>query len=288
MTILTDFPIDAIYPVQPFENTITIATCKGNIVGTYKGTNKGKSVYLGFRPRDNQSASLGKETRWLFDILSAMNAYPPSGVFNDYNDNPDYLSRNNPYMFTRFPNSTIAVAPHYKDIEEGWEGGFARNREKDEQIVKELNLKPNIIELKDFKVWGHTVTYQGNRAMAFRVVDGNLLAFAGSGSKEINIDGKTFTFADNPVHYIAWAPVPQNRYVENGAIAIIFVNGNGNIFIPFKAPQNKPFEIVAEGATPGSPGEKIPFEYSATEGKVTIALTPNSLNKLLYIVPSSQ
>ena len=288
MTVLTDFPIDSIYPIQPLENTTIIATCKGNTVGTYKEINKGKAVYLGFRPRDNQSASLGKETRWLFDILSAMNAYPPSGIFNNYNDNPDYLSRNNPYMFTRFPNGTIAVAPHYKDIEEGWEGGFARNREKDEQIVKELNLKPNVIELTDFKVWGHTVTYQGNRAMAFRTVDGQLLAFAGSGSKEINIDGKTFTFADNPVHHIAWAPVPQNRYVKNGAVATILINGNGNAYIPFKAPQNKPFEIIAEGTTPGSPGEKIPFEYSETEEKLTIALTPASINKLLYIVPLSQ
>jgi hypothetical protein len=96
------------------EGTTILATCKGNIVGTCKQINTGKAVFLGFRPRDNQSESLGKETRWLFDILSAMNAYPVSGTFQDYNDNPDYLSRNTPYMFPRFPNGTIAVAPHYK------------------------------------------------------------------------------------------------------------------------------------------------------------------------------
>jgi len=287
MTVLTDFPIDFIYPIQSFENSTPIAICKNHVIGTHRQVNKGKAVYLGFRPRDNQSASHGKETRWLFEILSAMNAYPPSGVFENYNDNPDFLSRNNPYMFTRFPNGTIAVAPHYKDIEECWEGGFARNREKDEQVVKELNLKPNTIELTDFKVWGHTVSYQGNRAMAFRFSEGHLLAFAGSGSKEITINGKSYIFADSPVHYIAWAPVPKICYVENGAIAAIFVNGTGNIYIPFKSPENKPLEIIAEGPTPGSVGEKIPFEYSESDGKLIISLTPNVLNKLLYIVPKS-
>ncbi len=286
MTVLTDFPIDYIYPVQPGDNITTIAICKNNIVGTYKQVNNGKAVYLGFRPRDNQSASLGKETRWLFDILSAMNAYPPSGTFENYNDNPDYLSRHNPYMFTRFPNGAIAVAPHYKDIEENWEGGFARNREKDAQVVKELNLKPNTIELTDFKIWGHTVSYQGTRAMAFRFTEGNLLAFAGSGSKEITVDGQTFVFADNPLNFIAWAPVPKIRYVEKGAIATVIASGNGKIYIPFKSPENKSFEIIAEGPQPGTPGEKIPFEY--LDGKIVITLTPNTQNKLLYIVPISQ
>ncbi len=288
MTVLTDFPVDYIYPVQPSEGTATLATCKGNIIGTCRQTNAGKTVFLGFRPRDNQSESLGKETRWLFDILSAMNAYPPSGTFQDYNDNPDYLSRNTPYMSSRFPNGTIAVAPHYKDIEEGWEGGFARNNEKDEQIVKQLNLKPNSIDLTDFKVWGHTVSYQGLRAMAFRVSNGELLAFTGANSKEISIDGKAFIYSDNPVAFIAWAPVPQNRYVENGAIATIMANGNGNIYIPLKPIPGNTFEIIAEGPTPGSVGESIQTQYSEIDAKLTVPLTPNILNRLLYVVPKPQ
>jgi hypothetical protein len=191
-------------------------------------------------------------------------------------------------MFSCFPNGTIAVAPHYKDIEEGWEGGFARNNEKDEQIVKQLNLKPNSIDLTDFKVWGHTVSYQGLRAMAFRVSNGELLAFTGANSKEINIDGKAFIYSDNPVAFIAWAPVPQNRYVENGAIATIMANGNGNIYIPLKPIPGNTFEIIAEGPTPGSVGESIQTQYSETDAKLTVPLTPNILNRLLYVVPKPQ
>jgi hypothetical protein len=63
-TILTDFLVDRIYPVEPDAGAETIARVGTNIVGTYRATGKrGSATFLGFRPRDDQSASLGAEVR---------------------------------------------------------------------------------------------------------------------------------------------------------------------------------------------------------------------------------
>ena len=74
----------------------------------------GIACYCGFRPRDDQSASLGYETRTLFEILNACNAYPSTGKFV-VNDNPSYLSRTGEYFVSSFPNSTTMVV-HYRHM----------------------------------------------------------------------------------------------------------------------------------------------------------------------------
>jgi hypothetical protein len=58
MTVLTDFPVDYIYPVH-FEALLLSQHAKANYWDMQ--TNKcRKDRILGFRPRDNQSESLGK------------------------------------------------------------------------------------------------------------------------------------------------------------------------------------------------------------------------------------
>jgi hypothetical protein len=73
-----------------------------------------------------------------------------------------------------------------------------------------------------------------------------------------------------------------------GAIATIMATGNGKIYIPLKPIPGNIFEVIAEGPTPGSIGEKIQTQYSETDAKLTITMTPNILNKLLYVVPKPQ
>lgn len=288
MPILTNFVVDYTYPISTNDGTIPIAMCKNRIVGSEKTVNGkgGKLIYLGFRPRDNQSGSLGKESKWLFDILCAYNAYPPSGKFPECNDNPEYLSRTSQYVFTRFPNGAIGIAPHLKDIEESWEGGFARNLEKDKLIMQQLNLPPHIIELSEMKIWGHTVTYFGRRAVAFRVDESsNLIAFAGSNCKEITIDGKQHVFSETPLDFVGWAPVPEERKTENGAIIVGIVSGSGTLSIPITQPIFKNYLVFAEGSIPGTIEERIPSEYIPSEKILKVTLSPSMQRKIFYILP---
>ncbi len=288
MPILTNFPVDYIYPITLNETAKPIAKCKDKIVGSVKlsKTQNGRAIYLGFRPRDNQSGSLTKETRWLFDILCTYNAYPPTGKFPNYNDNPEYLSRNGKYVITQFPNGAIAIAPHLKDIEESWHGGFARNPEKDNQIIQQLNLPPNTIELNEAKICGHTINYSGTRAVAFRTdTSSNLIAFAGSNSKEITINGKTYVFSDTPLNFVGWAPVPEERKVENGAIMILIASGSGTLSIPMNQFNFDDYLAIAEGIIPGTPGESVPSEYIPSDKILKIPLKASIQGKIIYILP---
>ena len=91
-TVLTDFLVDRIYPVEAGAGCEVVARADGRIVGTIRKTQKGSASYFGFRPRDDQSASLGYETRTLFEILHAVGAYPSSGKFGGVNDNPSVVA----------------------------------------------------------------------------------------------------------------------------------------------------------------------------------------------------
>ena len=81
-TILTDFIVDRIYPITLLNNAYPIAEVDGKIIGGASKYGKGSTYYFGFRPRDDQSASLGYETRTLFEILNATGAYSPTGNLN--------------------------------------------------------------------------------------------------------------------------------------------------------------------------------------------------------------
>lgn len=89
-------------------------------MGTIRKTQKGSASYFGFRPRDDQSASLGYETRTLFEILHAVGAYPSSGKFGGVNDNPSVVSRTSDYFVTAFPNTTTVIVKHYRTHRESW------------------------------------------------------------------------------------------------------------------------------------------------------------------------
>ncbi|MCL2330207.1 MAG: hypothetical protein FWC56_02780, partial [Phycisphaerae bacterium] len=79
MQILTDFLVDRVYPLQPAFGITVLACVKDHVVGTArKSSTGGRAVVLAFRPRDDQSGSLGHEERHWFDILYALGAYPPT------------------------------------------------------------------------------------------------------------------------------------------------------------------------------------------------------------------
>lgn len=282
--VLTDFMVDRIYPVVPNEGIQTVARAKDRIVGTCRTlSGGGTATFLGYRPRDDQAKSLGYDPRNWFDVLTALGAYTGTGRFAGINDNTEHISRTTDYLACRFPNGAIAITRHLKDLEEAWPGGFARDQKWDADYIKRCPPPSEALELRDMKVNGHTVTYDGQQAVTFRVNDaGDLIAFAGSACKQITIDGKTTVFADRDIPQLAWAPVREDRRVPGGAILQIMVYGTGQIRIPARTLPAS-LRIFTEGATPGSKGTLVP---SHRDGDTLIFdITPEFQGRWTYGVP---
>jgi len=285
MTVLTDLLVDRIYPVAPRQGARPLAWVTRHLVGTLRRLDGGGvAVFLGFRPRDDQSASLGHESRWWFEILDRLGAYPPTGRFPGVNDHPDHLSRTTDLLVCRFPNGAVGIAPHLRRLQECWPGGFARNHEEDQALVERLDLPSEEFALEAFKVQGHEVTCRGRGAMTFRCDGhGRPVAFAGQGSDRITVDGREWVFADQPLATAAWAPVHPSRRVPGGATMLMFFEGTAGVRIPaVEVPD--PFELVVEGPLPGSRGRTIPAARQADS--LVFQLQPRDAGRWLYVVPS--
>ncbi len=283
--ILTDFLPDRIYPATAQAGVGVVARVQDRVVGTRRALpGGGSATYLGFRPRDDQSKSLGVELRTWFEVLNTLGAYPATGKWKSVNDNTEAVSRTTPYLACRFPNGAIAIAPHFRETVEGWHGGFARNKEQDEAYLKEHPLPSDALDLKEFKVNGRRVTFKGTHAVTFRADSaGRLLAFAGSQCQEITIDGKRTVFADKPIGQLAWAPIQDARKVPGGAVLQIMVYDKGTIRIPAQHLPSK-LVVVAEGATPGSKGEIV--QSSLQGGVLSVTVDEKSQGRWLYAVPA--
>jgi hypothetical protein len=278
--ILTDMLPDHVYPVTPRAGTRGLAQVKRWTVGTGRVLDGGGlAVFLGFRPRDDQSASLGYDVRTWFDILDALGSYPGDG-------NTERLSRTSELVCTRFPNGATAIAPHLKLMEENWPGGFARDPEADRKALAENPVPSDALHLAGLQVNRHTVVYDGTGAMAFRTdTRGNLVAFAGAHAREVTVDGRRTVFANAPLDEIGWAPVAAARYINGGALMQILVRGAaGRVTVPIvNAPANA--VLVAEGPKPGSRGAAVPARFE--NGGVTFEVTPAIAGRWLYVVPAS-
>ena len=256
--ILTDFLVDCIYPVEPEAGAEMVARVGQDIVGVHRTVAQtGSATFLGFRPRDDQAASLGAEVRTWFEILLALGAYPASRPDQSPNDNPDVVSRTTPYVACRFPNGTTSVAAHYRTHVESWPGGFHRDAKQDQEILAKNPLPSPALELRDLRVNGHRVTYDGDLAMAFRLDGaGSLAAFAGYKCRQIAIDGREFAFASAPMALAAWAPVLPQRRVPGGATMEIWVQGEADMSLPLPAGVARG-ELYFQGARLGSIGDKV-------------------------------
>lgn len=285
--ILTHLLPDRIYPVQPQKDAEPIAYVQNAVVGTRRRVEGGgQAVFLGYRPRDDQAASLGYETRNWFEVLHALGAYPPTGLLGHTHDNTEYLSRTTPYLCCHFPNGAISIARHFCTVPELWEGGWARNAQADQAYLQQHPLPPDDIHLDNFPIHGHRVSYKGSSAVTFRVDEHhNLVAFAGKDSQQIQIDSITTVFADKPMPLVAWAPVPLACRVPDGAILRLYISGEGEVRIPIGF-NTEAVELVAEGAKPGSRGETIPSQ--CRENKLIFSIRPPYSNRWLYVVPKNK
>jgi hypothetical protein len=275
--ILTDFLPDHVYPVKPRAGTAEVARVKLWTVGTHRAlAGGGTATFLGYRPRDDQSRSLGYETRNWFEVLDALGAYPGAG-------NTERVSRATGYLATRFPNGAVAVAPHLTQMEESWEGGFSRNPETDRKAMAANPPPPETVRLDRFVAGPHTVSYNGSGALTFRVDStGRLAAFAGNHCREITIAGRRTVFADQEMEQIGWAPVTEVRRVPGGAAAQIFVRGSGRVRIPVPGIGDGA-ALIAEGAKPGSRGTTVAGQVRAGEAAFTV--TAEISGRWVYVVP---
>jgi hypothetical protein len=280
-TILTDFLPDHTYPVLPAEGTEAVARVHEDLVGTCRRSGSGLACFLGFRPRDDQSQSLGYEQRTWFEVLDALGAYPPTEIFPGTNDNTEHVSRTTDYLCTRFPNQTTAIARHYRTHAENWHGGFGRDREADEKALAENPLPDGSIRLEHFRVNGHEITYTGDLLVAFRLdASDELLAFDGMDCREITIDGRTHVFADRKIEHVAWTPVPPQRRVPGGAFFQVYLEGEGKVSIPVKT-DRKDLSMVTEGTVPGTWGESVDFEYE--NGSLRLELNEHNTGRWIYL-----
>lgn len=269
-TILTDFLVDQVYPVDPAEGVQVAATLAGRTIGLHRNLDKGSVTYLGFRPRDDQSASLGYESRTWFEVLRTLGAYPPSRAGLPVNDNPSVVSRASDFLATRFPNGSVAVAAHYRNHEEAWPGGFHRNPKADAEVISRHPLPSIELNLQGQWIAGHQIDYRGHLIMAFRAdAAGHLIAFGGHACRAIGLNGRTTTFAERPLATIGWAPIPAADRVAGGAQMQIWAQGAGQVCIALP-PGMVATRLVRQGPRPASPGEEVPVKIQ--NGNVSFEL----------------
>jgi len=257
-TVLTDFLVDLTYPAEPVSGVSVVARNLNDIVGVKRALAGGGSVtFLGFRPRDDQSASLGYETRTWFEILKALGAYPKSQPDATVEDNPAVVSRESPYLATLFPNGTVAVAAHYRTHNETWPGGIHRDAKQDEAILANNPLPPERLDLRDFHVAGHTLDFSGGQIVAFRLdKQRRLAAFGGYDCASIRIDGRDYAFADRLLGHIAWAPLPPERRVPDGAVMEFWILGEAKVKLPLPNNLNAA-RLFLQGPRLGSAGSEV-------------------------------
>ena len=267
--ILSNFTVDRIYPVEAMEGTSKLAFCDNDLL---VGTGNGKTWYFGFRPRDDQSASLGYETRTLFEILDHVGAYAPSGTFAGINDNTEHVSRNSDYLCTRFPNGATVITRHYKDHRENWGKGNSRNHEDDSAMLAVNPLHSDQIILENFKVNGHTVSFEGSLTTAFRTNEKDeLIAFEGENCKQVTIDGKIFRFSDEDLKKIAFAPsLEKPNEIE------LLVTGGTKVTIPLPS-------VVKTGNTMLVDGKGKKLKHKITDAGLELSINSKINGKWLRL-----
>jgi hypothetical protein len=283
--ILTDFIVDRIYPVTGHAGSEIVAKVEQQVVGTRRKHDLGSAIYLGFRPRDDQSGSLGVEQRTWFEVLNRLGAYVPTGKFSGVNDNTEYLSRTTDYLCTCFPNGATVIARHYRTHTESWPGGFSRDKTQDEEIIRQNPLPSDTIHLKNFKVNGHELIYDGRLILAINSDQSDhLIAFEGHDCNRIQLNNKIYVFAREKQKHLAWAPVAANRQIPDKAFFQIYVDGSGEIAIPLKTGRNN-LKLFTEGQVPGSMGKKVDFIFE--NGYIKFQANDQNTRRSLYLVGSN-
>jgi len=278
--ILTEFLVDRVYPVKIDKGSELLADVDGLSIGSVKKTGKGAFYFMGFRPRDDQSESLGYETGTMFSILAQVGAYPQTGKFKEVNDNTEYISRTTDYFTTRFPNGTTVIVRHYKTHRENWLDGFSRNDSIDAVALGENPLPSNQILLQDFKVNGHEISFTGALITAINTdASGQLIAFEGHDCKQVKVDGKLYKISEMNQPTIVWVQANAEEQTSINAVQKVFVVGSGKVNIPIH-PGLSSIKVIGDPK-----GDEKPADISFTRkgAIITLDINAETSGKWLYI-----
>lgn len=283
--ISTDLLPDLVFPVVPDGSKPVARVSLGGrrrIVGTLRTTRVGgRALYLGFRPRDDQSRSTPDAPRTLFHVLSSLGIYSAKGP-----GEAEHASNTSDYLVAESPNGALSFARHYCRVVENWGGGFFRPKA---ESYDESALPSRRIELRDFRVGKRTINYAGWNRMSFLERDGRLEAFCGFGATGISIDGPSgrcsFTFANEPLD-IAFAPIPAERLAE-GVESAYFLQANaGGQAVRLPIPYDPHQRLVVDERGDGC-GSESKSTVSSGEGGLLAAIVPEEQGRSLYLITES-
>ncbi|HUT75429.1 MAG TPA: hypothetical protein VM221_11435 [Armatimonadota bacterium] len=232
---------DWTYPVTPAGAQV-VARIGARVVGTIKRyPGGGRAMFLGFRARDDQSASAGRDLCTLFDALCALGAYAGD-------DHPERVSRIGELLANKFPNGAVTVTNHFRAVPEQWPGGFKRDSDQDAAIVARLNLPPNELALEGVKLDRHVISYRGAETLSYAVKGRRLAAFCGQGATGITVDGREYRLSEHPMT-VAWAPVRRRELAPGVRVAHrLFVSEPSEVRLPIDARRWRTVRAAAGGA----------------------------------------
>ena len=272
MKVLTDYLPDYAYPIEA-EDAQIVARWNDVPLGSFVRRGEGVCLYLGFRPRDDQSQSTGADVSTLFDVLSAAGAYTPGSL--------ELASRpaGAKYIANIFPNSAVSLANHYRTFREAWPGQFYRDEEEDRRALEGRELPDVGIELENYSLAGHTVSYSGTDSLTYLYKGGQLLGFSGHGSDGIAIDGNTWRFAGDKVD-LTFANVEKERLAEGVDSALLICCGQaGKLTLPCL------FEPTRGAACQRDFFRaELPVTWSWAAGEATVEVTEELKDKWIALV----
>ena len=272
MKVLTNYLPDYGYAVEPDDGQV-IACLGDTPIGTLKARGRGLCAYLGFRPRDDQSQSMGEDISTLFDILKALGAYTP-GSF-ELASRPKEAK----YIINIFPNSAVSIANHYRTFQEKWPGPFYRDEEEDKKCLEGRTLTPVDITLDGVDLAGHKIGYRGEDSLTYLYKDGQLLGFAGSAATGICVDGVEYVFSGEKVD-LAFSCVDKERLQEGVEKALmICCKQAGVLTIPCGFEPDE-----AAGCALDFYKAELPVERSWADGTATVNVTEELKGKWIAVV----
>jgi hypothetical protein len=263
---------DWTYPVTA-KGAEVVARIGARVVGTIRRHRSGgRAMFLGFRARDDQSGSTGKDIRTLFEALCAIGAYEGA-------DHPERISRATDVLANKFPNGVVTVTNHFRAVPEQWPGGFKRDAEKDAPIVARLNLPPNMLRLNGLELDGHVISYDGVEILSYAAKGGRLTAFCGHDTTGIAVDGREYRFSDAPLT-LAWAPVARHELAPGVRAAHRFwVSEPSRVRLPVDGRKWRAMRgAVADGASAGEP-----VAVRAEGDALVVSVGPGQQGRWLYV-----
>ncbi len=268
MEVITDLLPDYVYPITVSDGEAVACLENKTVAALKRYQNNGIALYCGFRPRDDQSASLGYDLDTLFRLLERIEAYRSDSL--ELRSRPAVSK----YIMNTFPNGAIALANHYRTFDEAWDGQFFRNRELDIKFLEGRELPPLDISFENEILDGHRITYHGENLLIYNVSDRGLTAYRGQGTDSIKIDDHEFIFADRPVD-INWGKIPEKFLCDNiNEVYILNCRTTAKLLLPLPLKRKPEVRICADRIfTVGNP---VPFILR--DGMIEIVITDDLKN----------